>query len=239
MTSPIIGITSYRQEDDRGLPVLSLGEAYVKAISQAGGLPVLIPLGIHQSEIKDLIPRLDGILLSGGGDVAPALFGAENHPKVISIDPDRDQVETQLIQMGIENGLPFLGICRGIQILNVALGGTLYTHIPDQLDGAVHHPYIPGKPRDYLAHDVRIEPNSFLSAILTQSLVMVNSMHHQGIARLASGLRPAAYAPDHLIEGVELENYRFGLGVQWHPECLTQYESMRALFRSFVEAARK
>ena len=239
MTLPIIGITSYRQDDDKGLPVLSLGEAYVKAISQVGGLPVLIPLGILQSEIKALITHLDGILLSGGGDVAPALFGAEDHPEVISVDPDRDRVEIQLVQMGIEKGLPFLGVCRGIQILNVALGGTLYTHIPDQLDGAVHHPYIPGKPRDYLAHDVRIEPNSLLSEILSQSQVMVNSMHHQGIARLATGLRPAAYAPDGLIEAVELENYRFGLGVQWHPECLTQYESMRAVFRYFVEASRK
>lgn len=239
MGSPLIGITTYRQSNQGGFPIFSLAEAYVQAITQTGGVPVLIPLGLSESTILDLLPHLDGILFSGGGDVAPDCFDGIPHPEVNFIDIDRDRVEIRLVQEVIKINMPFFGICRGIQVINVALGGTLYTHIPDQLTGAVQHPYIDGNPRDYLAHEVHTKPGSHLARIMGQSSIMVNSMHHQGIARLASGLIPTAFAPDGLMEGVELEGCRFGLGVQWHPECLTQYETMSALFRSFVEAAKK
>jgi putative glutamine amidotransferase len=237
MPYPLIGITSYRQNNERGLPVLSLNEAYVRAVSEAGGLPIIIPLGIDNTKIKKLIQGLDGVLFSGGGDVSPDLYGTESQPEVKSIDLDRDRVEIQLVHEVVERGLPFFGICRGIQIINVALGGTLYPHIPDQLVGAINHPYIEGKPRDYLAHDVTVEPNACLAKILEQPRIKVNSMHHQGILSLASRLVATAHAPDGLVEGVELKGKQFGLAVQWHPECLTQYEPMRALFRTFVEAA--
>lgn len=237
MPTPLIGITSYRQTNERDLPVLSLGEAYIKAVLEAGGLPMIIPLGMEDATLKNLIQHLNGVLFSGGGDVAPDLYSSKSHPEVNFIDRDRDRIEIQLVQQVVDRGLPFLGICRGIQIINIALGGTLYTHIPDQLVGAVNHPYIEGKPRDYLAHDVLIEPNSRLAKILVQPRIKVNSMHHQGISRLASCLVATAHASDGLIEGVELKGKNFGLAVQWHPECLTQNEEQMTLFRSFVEAA--
>jgi len=237
MSSPLIGITTYRHSHEQGFPLITITEAYVQAVSQAGGCPVLIPLGIPEQQIHGILSRLDGALFSGGGDVDPARFGGEHHPEVNFVDIDRDLIEIQLIQEVIHAGKPFLGICRGIQMINVALGGTLYTHIPDQLQGAIHHPYIDGKPRNYLAHTVQVKAETLLFNILGQSHLNVNSMHHQGIDQLAPGLLASAFAPDGLVEGVELEDHSFGVAVQWHPEWLTTQESMRGLFKKFIEAA--
>jgi len=237
MPAPLIGITTYRHTHQQAYPLISISEPYVQAISQVGGIPVLIPLGLPGNQIEAMLPRLDGVLFSGGGDIDPGLYGAESHPEVDSVDPDRDRVEIQLVREVVQNRIPFLGICRGIQVINVALGGTLYTHIPDQLAGAVHHPYIEGNPRDYLAHEVQIIPSSHLFRMVGQRDVLVNSMHHQGINRLAQGLVATSHASDGLIEGVELQDYNFGVAVQWHPEWLTSMSPMRALFRSFVDAS--
>ena len=237
MPKPLIGITTYRQTHEQGFPLLSLVEAYVQAVSQAGGIPVLIPLGLPKDQLKTLTSRLDGVLFSGGGDIAPDSYGADDHPKVDFVDKDRDCVEYQLVNHVIQAGKPFLGICRGIQVLNAALGGMLYTHIPDQLPGAIHHPYIEGNPRGYLAHEVQVESGTGLHKILGQTNLMVNSMHHQGISHLAAGFSPSVHAPDGLIEGIELGDYGFGFAVQWHPEWLTEYAPHRALFKVFVEAA--
>ena len=237
MTFPLIGITTYRQLNNLGYPVNALNEAYIQAISQAGGIPVLIPLGLPQSHLKEMRYHLDGILFSGGGDIEPARFGGDSHPAVDGLDPDRDRTEIELIQDSVEMKFPFLGICRGIQTINVALGGTLYTHIPDQHRGPIHHPYIEGNPRDYLAHQVEIQPETQLFEIIGQTSVQVNSMHHQGIRNLASGLKETAHAPDGLIEAVELPDHPFGIAVQWHPECLTDHAPMRGLFQAFVKAA--
>jgi putative glutamine amidotransferase len=237
MTFPLIGITTYRQLNNFGYPVNALNEAYIQAISQAGGIPVLIPLGLPQSQLKEMRHHLDGILFSGGGDIEPARFGGDSHPAVDGIDPDRDRTEIQLVGYSVEGNIPFLGICRGIQTINIALGGTLYTHIPDQHPGAIHHPYIEGNPRDYLAHPVEIQPETQLFEIIGQSSVQVNSMHHQGIRDIAPGLKETAHAPDGLIEAVELPGHPFGIAVQWHPECLTHLAPMRELFQAFVKAA--
>jgi putative glutamine amidotransferase len=239
MPSPLIGITTYRQTHQEGFTLFSLAEAYVQAVSQAGGFPVLIPLGLPEIQLRGLFSRLDGLLFSGGGDVAPGFFGGEAHPAVDLVDTDRDRVEIELVREAIKHDMPFLGICRGIQVINVALGGTLYTHIPDQLAGAIHHPHIPGNSRGYLAHEVLIQPGSRLSEILGKPRLMVNSMHHQGIAILAPGFEPTVHATDGLIEGMERSNYNFGMAVQWHPEWLTAHAPMQALFRSFVEAVAK
>jgi putative glutamine amidotransferase len=153
------------------------------------------------------------------------------------VDVDRDQVEFQLCLEAVKGRLPFLGICRGIQVINVAQGGTLYPHVPDQLRGDFHPPHDETKPRDSLAHEVQVKPGSRLAAILGRSNLRVNSMHHQGIARLAPGFTANAHAPDGLIEAIELDDHPFGLAVQWHPEWLTAYKPNRALFRAFVEAA--
>jgi len=239
MITPLIGITTYRTPHQSGFPMFALAQAYVQAVIQAGGLPVLIPLGLPDDHLQGLLSRLDGILFSGGGDIDPARFGAEPHPEVDFVDPDRDRIEIQLIQAAIERSTPFLGICRGIQTLNVALGGSLYTHIPDQHPHALAHPYQEGNPRNFLAHEVRLQPGTRLSEILGQPNLMVNSLHHQGIDRLAQGLLAAAHAPDGLIEAVEWRGGGFGFAVQWHPEWLTDQEPMRALFRAFVKAASK
>ena len=237
MPKPLIGITPYRQTHEQGFPLLTLAEAYVQAVSQAGGVPVSIPLGLSEDQIQTLVYRLDGVLFSGGGDIAPDRYGANSHPEVDFVDVDRDRVEYQLVDYVTQEEKPFLGICRGIQVINAALGGMLYTHIPDQLPGAIHHPYIEGNPRGFLAHEVHVENGTRLHAILGETCLMVNSMHHQGISNLAPGFTPTVYAPDGLIEGIELLDYGFGFAVQWHPEWLTDHAPHRALFKAFVEAA--
>jgi putative glutamine amidotransferase len=237
MDSPLIGITTYRQTNDEGNKLFSLAETYVRAVAQAGGIPVLIPLGIPNNHLKEIPSQLNGMLFSGGGDVSPDVYSSDNHPEVKFVDRDRDRVEIQLVLEAIHVRKPILGICRGLQVINVALGGTLLTHIPDQLEGALNHPHILGNPRDHLVHEVVITTDSNLSDILGQSRLMVNSLHHQGVETLASGLIPTAHSADGLVEGFELDGYPYGLAVQWHPEWLTAYEPMRALFRSFVEAA--
>ncbi|MFC1996721.1 gamma-glutamyl-gamma-aminobutyrate hydrolase family protein [Chloroflexota bacterium] len=241
MTLPLIGITTYRTKNSSGNDILALGENYTQAISKAGGNPVLVPLGLSEGQLHSLTARLDGILFSGGGDLDPAIFGMETRPEVKSVDPDRDRVEVQMVRTAISEGLPFLGICRGLQVINVALGGTLYTHIADQHPQAIKHDYIQGWPRDHLPHSVQIDPNSRLSNIVGNTLLEVNSMHHQGIRDLAASLQPTGWAPDNLIEAIELSDHPFGLAVQWHPECLTAEARMgvcmQALFQAFVEAA--
>jgi len=237
MMAPLIGITTYRHLNKQGYPLISLNEAYVQAVSQAGGIPILVPLGLPKNQIAAILLRLDGILFSGGGDIEPGRFGMEPHPEVTGVDLDRDRVEIALAQDAVQKGVPFLGICRGIQILNVALGGTLYTHIPDQVPGAVHPPYIEENPRDFLAHEVTIQAGTQLYKILGESQVRVNSLHHQGILDLAPGLVESAHASDGVIEAVEMPGHPFGVAVQWHPECIPSLAPMRALFKSFGVAA--
>ncbi len=236
MSSPLIGITTQRTATS-GAPVVGAPETYIKAVQNAGGLPVLIPLDLNASELDELFSHLDGVLFHGGGDIDPALFQGPAHVEVYGIDPDRDRVELQLVHRAADSGKPFLGICRGIQVINVALGGTLYTHIQDQHPNALRHDCHPEHPRDYLAHPVRVQENSSLAKILGKSTVETNSLHHQGIDKPAPRLTPVAWAPDGIVEAVELTDHPFGLGVQWHPENLQAYPEMRALFRSLVTAA--
>ena len=234
---PLIGITTYRATNKFGNPILALGENYVKSVAQAGGIPVLLPLDLPESQLADLLSRLDGILFSGGGDIDPALYGAQTTPEVNSVSPARDRTEMWMFKTAAAEGLPFLGICRGLQVINVALGGTLYTDIASQHPAALKHDYYPDWPRDHLPHTVTIEPDSRLAHILGLTETPVNSLHHQGIRGLAAPLRAVAFAPDGITEGVELPGHPFGLGVQWHPEWLTAHAPMRSLFRAFVEAA--
>ena len=239
MPDPLIGLTAARNYDKGGHPHHLVVEAYMNSVSQAGGIPVLIPLGLPQEQYLQMLDRLDGVIFTGGGDVDPSCFGGVAHPEVAGVDADRDRVEKHLAEAVIHRGMPFLGICRGIQLVNVTRGGTLYTHIPDQHPGAIRHSYDSDTQREYLAHPVEIIHNSLLARLLVGSQFMVNSLHHQGIRGLAPGLRATAYAPDGLIEAVECPDHPFGLSVQWHPECLQAYEPMRTLFRALVRACRK
>ncbi len=233
---PIIGITTNSATNSYGQPTILLQQSYVRVIQQAGGVPVLIPSSIADDGWDALYSRLDGVLFSGGGDIALDHFTGDPHPRIDDVDPARDSVELKMVQAAASDGKPFLGICRGCQVVNVALGGTLYTHIPDQLPNALDHDY-PGNRRTVLVHEVKLEEGTRIAEIFGEPIIKVNSLHHQGLKDIAPSLRVAGHAPDGLVEAVELPNHPFGLAVQWHPEWLTDQEWTRNLFRKFVEAA--
>jgi putative glutamine amidotransferase len=199
-------------------------------------VPVLIPSVLDETGLSALYGRIDGIIFSGGGDISPVHLRGDAHPRIEDVDPRRDAVEMDLVRASARDGKPFLAICRGCQVLNVALGGSLYTHLPDQFPGALDHDY-PGSLRTTIVHEVRIEEGTRLAEILGVPLVKVNSNHHQGLKEIASNLRVAGYSPDGLVEAVELPDHPFGLGVQWHPEWLTDQAVTRNLCREFVEKA--
>lgn len=203
---------------------------------EAGGVPLLIPSSIHDDGWDAAYSRLDGILFSGGGDISLDYFPGDPHPRIDDVDLERDSVELKMLQAAASDGKPFLGICRGFQVMNVALGGTLYTHIPDQLPGALDHSY-PGNMRTILVHEVKIEEGTRFADIYGDPIIKVNSLHHQGLKDIAPTLRVAGHSPDGLVEAVELPDHPFGLAVQWHPEWLCDDESTRNLFRKFVESA--
>ena len=215
-----------------------LMQSYVKAIMHAGGVPVLIPSLIAEDGWDALYARLDGILFSGGGDIGLEYAPGDLHPRIDDVDPARDSVELKMLNAAASDGKPFLGICRGCQVMNVALGGTLYTHIPDQFPNALDHSY-PGNMRTVLVHEVKIGEGTRIADIYGEPIIKVNSLHHQGLKDIAPSLRIAGHASDGLVEAVELPEHPFGLAVQWHPEWLTDQESTRNLFRTFVEAAEK
>lgn len=235
---PIIGITTYDSTSQAGLPIVALQISYVNAILDAGGLPVLLPSQLNQGEWMEIYPSLRGILFTGGGDIAPGYFAGADHPKIGDVDDERDSLELPLLRFAAENGKPFLGICRGCQVVNVALGGTLYTHIPDQVVTDIRHDCYPDMPRNHIAHPVRVEEDSHIAKIFGEPILQVNSLHHQGIKDLAPTLKPVAYAPDGLIEAVEVPGHPFGFAVQWHPEWLTGQREMRNLFAAFIEACK-
>ncbi len=233
---PVIGITTYQEKKANGLPYVMIYQAYVQAVVQAGGVPVLIPSILAEGGWEALYDRLDGILLAGGGDIGLEHFKGDEHPRIDGLDPLRDSVELSLFRAAVDDDKPFFGICRGIQLVNVGLGGTLYTHVPDQLPNAIDHTY-PGNMRTVLAHEVRVEEGSRLAEIVNEPILKVNSLHHQGVKDIATDLRVTGYAPDGLVEAMELPGHRFGLAVQWHPEWLTDQKPTRKLFKAFVEAA--
>jgi putative glutamine amidotransferase len=235
MNHPLIGITTNHIKQPSPLPASGVSEAYIQAVHHAGGIPLLIPSGLRADEIQELRKHLDGILFTGGGDIEPGLFNGSPHPKVYGIIPERDQTEINLVRLAAASSWPFLGICRGIQVINVALGGTLYTHIPDQLEGALKHDY---EERDRLVHGVQVDANSRLARILGASEVQTNSLHHQGIAQVAPTLEATGHSADGLVEAAELRGHPFGVCVQWHPEWLQEHKEMRALFEALVEAAK-
>ena len=235
---PIIGITTNQAKNGYGQPTIMLMQSYVNAVMQAGGVPVLIPSLIAEDGWDAVYSRLDGILFSGGGDIGLEFSPGEPHPRIDDVDLARDSIELKLVQAASTDGKPFLGICRGCQVMNVALGGTLYTHIPDQLPNALDHSY-PGNMRTVLVHEVKIEEGTRIAEIFGEPIIKVNSLHHQGLKDIAPALRVAGQAPDGLVEAIELPDHPFGLAVQWHPEWLTDQETTRNLFRKFVEESGK
>lgn len=236
MAYPLVGVTTSRIDTKYSYPAHAVAEKYVRSLADSGAAPVLIPLGLSEDQLERIFAALDGILFTGGGDIHPSRFGEHLDENSKMIDEDRDRVELELFHRTVQRGLPFFGICRGFQLVNVGMGGTLYTDILEQHPDAMRHDFFPDFPRDMLAHSVQISPNSVLYGILGEESIQVNSLHHQGIREVASQLLPSAASPDGIIEGVELRNYPFGLAVQWHPEWLQEYQPMRSLFQTFVQA---
>lgn len=237
MQRPLIGVTTYRASSGSSVAVIGAPESYLAAVQAAGGIPVLLPVTLSDAELDQVLPGLSGVLFPGGGDVNPELFQGKPHERVYGIDVDRDRTEIHLARRAVEIGKPFFGICRGIQVINVALGGSLYTHIADQHPNALRHDWYPNHPREYLAHPVRVAAGSRLAGILGETSVETNSLHHQGIEQVAPSFTPVAWAPDGVIEALELPGHPFGVAVQWHPENLQAYPAMRALFQQFVASA--
>jgi putative glutamine amidotransferase len=235
---PLIGLTTTRMPNPAGRPAFGINEPYVKSVLSAGGIPVLIPLDLSNEDLDILLKRLNGILFTGGYDVDPHLYESTPKPTDEGVDVARDRLEVHLLHKLVQTYKPFLGICRGCQVINVALGGSLYQHLPDQLPGDLQHDQH-GQPRNYLAHRVTIEPDSSLAQIFNDEQVWVNSLHHQGVQQLASHLQAIAVAPDGLVEAFELQGFPFALAVQWHPEELQEHEGMRKLFHAFIQACQQ
>lgn len=248
MTDPIIGLPTGSRRCGGQQHVL--GKAYSEATRQAGGVPLLIPPLEDEQPLRRLYDQIDGLLLCGGGDVDPACYGDAGTGKLRSVDRRRDRTEMILIRWALDDRLPVLGICRGIQALNVAAGGTLVQDIPSEVPGALQHG--PGRdiPRDHLAHEVLLEPGSLLAAVLAGEsntgefpCLRVNSRHHQAVKVVAPGFAVSARAPDGVIEGIEsislTEPGVFVVGVQWHPEDLVpRHDPMMRLFWQFVDGCR-
>ena len=241
---PIIGITTQTLAaiPDQLPHCWVMSQRYVLELTAAGAVPWVIPL-LHQDPetLRHIYDQLDGVFLPGGVDIDPSTYHEDRLPSCGVADIARDYAELMFTRWATEDRKPILAVCRGIQLVNVAWGGTLYQHLPDQYPSDPKHDCFPvgGRyTRDQRVHDVRVEPSSRLSGILEAEEICVNSMHHQGIKALAPGLVPTAYATDGLIEGVEASDGHFLIGTQWHPEDLSAGDPlMHRLFRSFVEAA--
>jgi len=242
---PLIGLTTERfssgyfaQPDQNVQGTL---HTYIEAVLGAGGLPVLIPLTVTGDDLRELYQRLDGVLLPGGCDIDPAHFGETRSPQLGAVDVERDRSELSVAQLALADGKPLLGVCRGMQVMNVALGGTLYQDLPSEYPAALERHAHPVKefPREHLAHPVRVAEDSRLARVLGAPMVQVNSRHHQAIKQVGAGLVVVAQAPDGVIEGVEKPDHPFALGVQWHPENLQAMPEMKRLLVKFVEAAQK
>ncbi|MCX7850392.1 gamma-glutamyl-gamma-aminobutyrate hydrolase family protein [Thermus sp.] len=226
----LIGVaTQYRAgEGPMARRFLGLLEPYLEALRSQGLAYVLLPPQ-PQEALERILPHLDGLLLPGGGDVDPALYGEEPHPRLGEVSPERDAHEVFLARHAAERGLPTLGVCRGVQAMNVALGGTLYQDLEAQGLGRVQHHQ--KSPPPALGHGVRLVGESPLRGLFPERF-RVNSYHHQGLKALGRGLRPAALAPDGLVEAVVLEGHPLFLGVQWHPELLPEHWPLFGLLQA-------
>ncbi|MCC8027055.1 MAG: gamma-glutamyl-gamma-aminobutyrate hydrolase family protein [Clostridium sp.] len=237
MKKPVICITpSHNTENDD----LNLRPTYVRAVSAAGGLPVVMTLEAGQDDLGQLTDLCDGFLFSGGPDPHPFLFGEETQRHCGNVSVVRDRLELDLLKKVMAARKPVLGICRGIQLINVALGGDIYQDIPSQTDSSF--PIAHKQPFRYSvpSHHVAVAKGTLLASISEgRTELEVNSMHHQACRQAAPGLTASGYAPDGLIEALEMPDYPFLLGVQWHPEYLWQTDRGAAnLFKAFVEASR-
>lgn len=235
---PIIGVSTYLEQAQTGVwdvPASFLPKVYLDAVTEGGGIAVLLPPQPVTAEIaRAVVSRLDGLIVSGGADVDPSRYGQDAHPRTGAPRTDRDDWEDLLLTAAIDAELPFLGICRGMQMLNVALGGTLIQHLPDVIGNETYRP----APAVFGQAEATIEPASKLGSLLNLGTepLPIHVYHHQAIDEVADGLIVTARTDDGVIEAVEHEKVPFGMAVQWHPE---ENETDRRLFAGLVDAARE
>ncbi len=228
---PVIGITHCRKLEDYRQSVLHVG----------GDVRILEP----SAGVQAALAGIDGLLLTGGDDVAPGRYGEAPHPAIVEVEPERDEFELKLVAEARARDLPIFGICRGVQVLNVAYGGTLVQDIPSQVPGALTHSLdVPPNEPYSLAHEVWLDKDTLLAKLMGERLsdtdaCEVNSRHHQAVKQVAPGLVVSATAPDGVVEAIEDPAVRFCLGVQWHPENFWRTGEFRPLFEGFLEAAQR
>lgn len=233
---PLIGLTAYMLREPGKSEYVAVPADYMRAVQRAGGIPVILPFCENEAEAAELIDRLDGLLLAGGSDVDPNLYGEEPHPKLGAVSPERDLAELSLARVALGRNMPVLGICRGHQVLAVAAGGTLYQDIPAQVAAPIKHSQ--EAPRWFASHTVTVQPGTRLAALLGTEL-KVNSFHHQAVKGLPEGWVASAEAADGVNEAMEHPGLQFALGVQWHPENFTgRPYSFDRLFEAFVAACK-
>lgn len=234
MKKPIIGITpQYDSNND----FLRIQSNYMKAIKTAGGIPCLLPLDIDRNDLSLITNHFDGFLLPGGPDINPFLFGEETIPEGGLVLPERDKVEQIIFQAAYKANKPVLGICRGIQAINIFLGGSIYQDITAQYITNIPIGHYQKSANEVETHSINISPNSLLGKVLNKSVLRVNSFHHQAIRTLAPSLKVAASSQDSIIEAVYDPSKTFVLGVQWHPEHLYSFdENHMNIFKAFIQA---
>ncbi|MCP4538051.1 MAG: gamma-glutamyl-gamma-aminobutyrate hydrolase family protein [Chloroflexi bacterium] len=240
MALPVIGITGHADQSARppGISLFALSQTYVQAVELDGGAPMIIPPHLKETQLRAIFDHLDGLLLSGGGDVLPAFFGQDDSGLLWLVDEWRDRTELALARWALAEELPLLAICRGAQVLNIAAGGTLIQDIPTQVPNALPHSTVAGRPKSSVAHTIEIKAGSRLAALVGDGQLGVNSAHHQAVKDVGADLVITARAPDGIIEGLELPAHPFCVGVQWHPEAMIEkHPVMRQFFKGLVQAA--
>ncbi len=238
---PLIGIPASVYRETAGATYFQFNGNYPAALAASGALPVVIPLGLPEDALRELFARLDGLCLAGGVDVDPAHYGEAQHPALGKVDAARDATELTLARWALDADLPVFGVCRGIQLLNVAAGGSLYQDLAAQLPEALPHSYsTDDSPWERPVHRVRLADQSRLAGLLGVNELPTNSFHHQAVKRPAPGFTAVAWAADGVVESIEDPSRRFALAVQWHPEGMYGSDPLaRRLFDAFVAASRR
>jgi len=247
VSRPTIGITSYWTEaamSHWSCDAVLVSQGYVEGVRVAGGRPVVLPADTTWiDEPDDVLDIVDALLVVGGNDIDPTHYGQEPHAAIGALSPRRDAVELALVRRAVERDVPLLGICRGVQVLNVACGGTLVKDIPSEIKGALEHQLqVPPHESYALAHEVWLDKDTLLTRLMRERLsdadsCDVNSRHHQAVSRIAPGFVSSATAPDGIVEAIEDPSVPFCLGVQWHPENFWRTGEFRPIFEGFVEAS--
>ena len=231
---PLIGISCpFDQTEKRYF----IPEAYVEAVIAAGGMPVMLPGAGSLAKAAPYFRGIKGLVLAGGADIDPKHYNEEPQPMLGEITPDRDRFEMMLVETAVRKNIPVFGICRGMQVLNIACGGTVIQHIPSSIQRPLKH--FQAAPRWYPTHKVQVEKSSLLGSIIKTGVIRVNSFHHQAVREVAPGFVVSAFSKDGVIEAIENPRHKFMLGVQWHPECMVEKsEKTRALFDAFMSAVK-